>query len=109
VRLVEGFTQPFFANSVMANVGGFLNRRIELLTSGAYSRGAVGFGSDRYTAAQGSARLRVALASFLAIDAEGLVNQHRFDARVVLPGPVSADLNRWAARCNVALWLPLSR
>ena len=109
VRLVEGFMEPFLANSVTANVGGFLSRRLELLTSGAYSRGTVGFGSDRYTAAQGSARLRLALASFVAIDAEGLASQHRFDARIILPGLVFADLNRWAVRCNVALWLPLSR
>jgi hypothetical protein len=109
VRLVEGFTDPFFVNSVTANLGGFLGRRIEVLTSGGYSRGAVGFGSDHYTAAHGSTRLRLALASFVAIDAEGLVNQHRFDDRVNLPGPVPADLNRWAVRCNMALWLPLSR
>jgi hypothetical protein len=109
VQLVEGFAQPFFVNTVMANVGGFLSRRVELLASGGYSEGAIGFSDDRYDTLQGSARLRIALAKFLAIDAEGLTNQYTFTDRLVMPTGVPADLNRWAVRWSVSLWLPLSR
>jgi hypothetical protein len=109
VQLVEGFAEPFFSNTATASLGGFLGRRVELFASGGYSRGVVGFESDTYSALQGSTRLRVALARFLAIDTEGLINQNTFDNRVTIPGTVPTGLNRWAVRCNVALWLPLSR
>ena len=109
VQLVEGFADPFFVNTATASVGGFMGRRVELLASGAYSRGTVGFGSNNYHALEGSARLRLALARFIAIDTEGLINQHAFDNTVALAGVVPPVLNRWAVRCNVALWLPLSR
>lgn len=109
VRLVEGFADPFFENTATASVGGFMGRRVELLTSGGYSRGVVGFESDTYTAVQGSMRLRVALARFLAVDTEGLINRHEFDNRLAIPTVVPPILNRWAVRCRVSLWLPLSR
>jgi hypothetical protein len=109
VRLVEGFSRPFLQNTWSASLGGFLGRRVELLTSGGYSRGSIGSTSDRYRAIQGAARLRLALARYLAIDTEGLINEHHFGGAVVLPGTVTADLNRWSVRCNVTVWLPLSR
>ncbi|MEW5983890.1 MAG: hypothetical protein AB1806_16175 [Acidobacteriota bacterium] len=109
VQLVEGFADPFMVNTVTGSLGGFMGRRVELLASGGYSRGVIGFGADSYDALQGSARLRLALARFLAVDAEALANQYTFAAQVPLPPGVPAALNRWAVRWNVSLWLPLSR
>lgn len=109
VQLVEGFSDPFFSNTVTASLGGFLGRRVEVLTSGGYSQGLIGFGGDTYDAIQGAARLRLALARYLAVDAEGLINQHTLDARYTSPVGVPARLNRWAIRWNVSIWLPLSR
>lgn len=108
-RLVEGFSEVFFENTVSGSFGGFVGRRLEVLTSAGYSRGAVGFGGDRYRAIQGSGRLRLALARYMAVAVEGLLNQHRFDAGVVLPGALAPRLDRWSVRCSLALWLPLSR
>jgi hypothetical protein len=108
-QLVEGFGDPFFVNTVTGSVGGFLGHRVEVLASSGYSRGLVGFGSDRYTSRQSSARLRWALATYLALDAEGLLIDYGFDDVVPVPGAAPANLNRWAVRCNIALWLPLSR
>jgi hypothetical protein len=109
VQLVEGFTAPFLVNTVTASVGGFMGRRVELVSSGGYSSGVVGFGSDRYHAVQGSARLRLALARYVAIDTEGLTNQYLFNNRIAVPTSLPPQLNRWAVRCSVALWLPLAR
>jgi hypothetical protein len=108
-QLVEGFADPFFVNTVTGSVGGFLGHRVEVLASSGYSRGPVGFAADRYTSRQSSARVRLALAKVLAIDAEGLLLQYGFGAGVPVPGTVPANLDRWAVRCNLAWWLPLSR
>jgi hypothetical protein len=108
-QLVEGFSNPFLVNTGTASVGGFMGHRVEWLASGAYSKGVVGFGSDRYEALQGSTRLRLGLVKYLAIDVEGLMNKYSFGSQVAIPGTVPADLNRWAVRCNIALWLPFSR
>ncbi len=109
VQLVEGFAEPFFVNTVRASVGGFLGRRVEVLAEGGYSEGVIGFTADRYDAAQGSARLRMALTRFLAVDAEGLMNQYVFDNAGTVPAGVPPTINRWAVRWSVSLWLPLSR
>jgi hypothetical protein len=66
-------------------------------------------GGDHYSSRQGSARIRLALAKYMAVDAEGLLVQYLFGDAVPIPGGVPADLDRWAVRCNIALWLPLSR
>ena len=108
-QLVEGFADPFFVNTVTGSVGGFLGHRVEVLASSGYSMGLVGFGSDDYRSVQGSARLRWALARYLALDAEGLLVNYQFDSVVPVPGTAPAKLDRWAVRCNIALWLPLSR
>jgi hypothetical protein len=108
-RLVEGFGDPFFENTVSASLGGFLSRRVELLTSGGYSRGEVGFTSDRYTVVQGSARLRLAIGRYLAANAEGLVYRYDFDDNVARPDQMLQSQNRWSVRCNLTVWLPLSR
>jgi len=108
-QLVEGFSNPLFVNTATGSLGGFLGRRVELLTSGAYSRGVVGFTRDPYWAVQGSARMRLAVARFVAIDVEGLMARHSFDSRIVLPAGLPSQLNRWSVRFNVALWLPLFR
>lgn len=107
VRLVEGFLDPFLDNTASGSVGGFLGRRVEVLTTGGYSRGVVGFSAERYEAVQGSARLRLVLARYLAVDVEGLTARHTFDETVTVPGAFPRDLNRWAIRCNVSVWLPL--
>jgi len=109
VRLVEGFADPFFVNTATGSIGGFLGRRVEVLAMSAYSRGPVGYGLDRYTSRESSARMRLALAKALAIDAEGLLIQYGFSDGVPVPGTVPANLDRWAVRCNIAWWLPLSR
>jgi len=108
-QLVEGFTDPFLANTVAGSLGGFLGHRLEVLLSSGYSRGWVGVGGDHYSSRQGSARIRLALAKYMAVDAEGLLVQYLFGDAVPIPGGVPADLDRWAVRCNIALWLPLSR
>jgi hypothetical protein len=108
-QLVEGFREPFFVNTVTGSLGGFLSHRVEVLASSGYSRGPVGFGSGRYDSRQSSARLRWALARHFAVDAEGLLVQYGFGTQVMVPGTVPASLDRWAVRCNLAWWLPLSR
>jgi hypothetical protein len=108
-QLVEGFADPFFVSTVQASLGGFAGRRLELNLASGYSRGTQGFTSQRYNTVQGSARVRLALARFVAVDTEALVNRQDFDRRIVMPGAVPSQLDRWSVRCNVAIWLPLSR
>lgn len=108
-QLVEGFADPFFVNTITGSLGGFLGHRVEVLAASGYSKGPVGFGANRYNSRQSSARLRWGLAKYVAIDAEGLMVNYDLGDAVTVPGTVPAVLDRWAVRCNVAVWLPLSR
>jgi hypothetical protein len=109
LQLVEGFGNPFFVNTASASLGGFMGRRVELLTTGGYSWGRMGFGSETYSAVQGAMRLRLALARFLSIDTGAYVMQNQFDTLAAAPGALPASMNRWAIRTNVSVWLPLAR
>ena len=108
-QLIEGFVDPLFVNTATASLGGFAGRHVELLASSGYSRGVVALSSERYSALQGSGRIRIALARYLAIDTEGIVYKQDFDQQIALPSQFPPQVKRWSVRCNVALWLPLSR
>jgi hypothetical protein len=109
VQLIEGFATPFYTDTVSASLGGYAGRRVELLASSGYSRGSAGALRGGFTLLQGAARMRLAVARFLAVDAEGLYYKHDFDEAILaLPG-LGRRLTRYAVRVNVTVWLPLSR
>ncbi len=109
VQVVEGFSAPLLANTITASAGGFAGRRVELLASGGYSAGEIGFAGNSYRVFQGSTRLRLALSRFLALDGEALVYDHRFARNSVALAQFPDQLDRWTVRLNLTWWLPLSR
>jgi hypothetical protein len=109
VQVVEGFTAPFLSDGVTASLGGLVGRRVEILTSGGYSTGDVGFDGQHYDVVQASARLRVALSRFAAIEAEGLAYKYNFSASDVAVTPIGTDYTRNAVRIQLTIWVPFAR
>jgi hypothetical protein len=109
VQLVEGFANPFFADTVTPSLGGYLTRRIQLSTGAGYSVGQVGLVGNRYRAMQASARLQVAATRFAAVDAQYLFYRYGFDDGIELFGGLRQSMDLSSVRINLTLWLPLFR
>lgn len=111
VGFVDGFPQPFFADSFAASLGGIVDRRVELSFAGSYSTGHLGLSvsSNKNENYNSSARVRVALSHYAAISGEYLFYHYRFDQPTALPQGFPPSLNRQGARIGLDLWLPLIR
>jgi hypothetical protein len=108
---VDGLQQPFFSDSMAVNLGGTVNRRVQLSFDGGYSTGQMGFPasssqSDNYN---GSARTTVALSRRATISGEYFFYHYRFGQATALPAGVPTRLDRQGVRLVFNLWLPLIR
>jgi hypothetical protein len=108
LELLEGAAQPFFSDTANLGLSGYIGRRVDLLASGGYSFGNIGFGQDRYQHVQGSFRVRMALSRYLAMDAQYLYYHHDLGAVFFFP-QFPPRIDRQAVRVNMTLWLPFVR
>jgi hypothetical protein len=69
-EFVIGFPAPLLNDSVDAGLGGQLALRVKWSASGGYSRGTVGYGSDKFTGASATSRLDIAITRSLAAYAQ---------------------------------------
>jgi hypothetical protein len=108
---VDGFPQPFFADSVAIDIGGHAARRVDLSMGGGFSMGDMGFltGTSSTEKIGTSARVRVALNRSAAVSSEYMFYRYRFDDLLVLPAGVPPKLHRQGIRIGLDLWLPLVR
>ena len=111
IGFVEGFEQPFFADTVGVDVRGFLSPRVELFLAGSYSKGELGLagGSNRHETVNTAARLRVALSRHAAVSAESVMYRYRFDHTSLLPASIPPTLERYGVRVGLDFWLPVVR
>lgn len=110
VGYVEGFSQPFFSDSVSADLNGHVSRRLEFNALAGYSTGEIGFvASSNYDTYRGSLRLRFALSRLLATYGEYFYYHYEFPPHVSLPAGLPRSLDRQGARVGLSFWLPLLR
>jgi hypothetical protein len=110
-QYVQGFTDPLFADSITASVGGFLAPRSRLNASASYSRGDVGIGIPNrgYDTSVGIVSYQFALARWGALFADYIFYHYVFVEGVPLPPGMNRGQDRQSVRGGVTLWLPLIR
>jgi opacity protein-like surface antigen len=111
LQFVEGFPDPFFADSVSAIATGFLGSRSRLNFSAAYTNGQMGItiNARPYTTASGVASYQVALSRSIAVFTEYDYYHYRFDPSVQLPFGMSRSMDRQSVKVGLNLWAPLLR
>ena len=111
VQYVQGFSSPFFSDSVSANLSGFAGPRSRLNFTAAYSSGQVGIATSGqgYSTYSGVAGYQVAMGRFMALFADYNYYHYVFDPTVALPAGMNRGLNRQSVRVGVNLWVPLLR
>jgi hypothetical protein len=100
LQLLQGLGQPYYGNSVNANLHGGLTKRLDLSMNAGYSQGAIGIDarSRGYDTGGGSVRLRYALSRQLGLSVEYLRTQYNFASGAVLPSGVIRVLDRNSVR-----------
>jgi hypothetical protein len=107
LQYVQGFSAPFFSDSAVVSLAGFLNRRAEARLTGFYSRGTVGLGSgDAYDISSANAGLRFALSASVALYTTYVFHQYAFSEPVDLPQGFARRLVRHGARAGLTVWAP---
>ena len=103
-----GYTAPFFTDSVVGSVGGYLSRRLDLSFSAGYSTGSTGVTVQvPYSSRMGSAQIRYALTQSAALTANYFRYFYQFDSPDALPEGVLQKNDRHAFRVGISFWLPL--
>jgi hypothetical protein len=109
LELVGGFTDPFFADSVTANVTGNASRRVKLIGSAGYANGNLGLGTNAngYESIQGSMRVDVAVARRLTLFSNYFYYHYLFDRGIALPEGVGRGLSRHGVRAGLTFDIPV--
>jgi hypothetical protein len=102
-----GFPAPILSDSVNADIGGLVNRRVRWATGAGYSRGSIGFGdSGNFATYTGASRFQFALTERL-----GLYGQYAYYRYRVPAGSTAAEsvprFARQTATAGLTLWLPI--
>jgi hypothetical protein len=107
--LVEGFSEPFFADSLALKVIGNASRRVQLIASAGYANGDLGLGSraNAYESLQGTGRIEIPLSRRLVLFADYVYYNYLFDRSIALPKGVSRGLDRQGVRAGLKLRIPV--
>jgi hypothetical protein len=105
----EVLAQPVFSDSLIAGVGGFVNRRVQFAANGGFSVGDVGLNSakSRYSTYNANASLTTAITRHIGVVVDYLYYRYGFDDTRVLPLGYPSDLNRHDIRAYATLWAPV--
>jgi hypothetical protein len=106
---IQGFQAPVFTGAYSVGANGFLNRRVDLSLSAAYSTGeGVYTGTpSQFKTYTGDARLRYAVTRMWAAYVEYLYYYYDFNQSLVLPVGLPPGLTRNGLRTGVMLWIPM--
>jgi len=107
--VLDGLSEVYQGDQVMAGIGGLLTRRIDLSVSAGSVSGAVGLGERNFNTALGSVRLRAALTQKLALFAQYFYYQYSFANDIAAQLIVAPELERQGFRAGLSVWLPLIR
>jgi opacity protein-like surface antigen len=106
----EGFTEPFLAQAVSADVQGLLSRRLRFSASTSYSRGLIGARSaDRFDSTSANAGLQYGLTRYLAAYVNYVYYQYGFDTVVTIDPRFPQRLQRNGVRFGLSTAIPLIR
>jgi hypothetical protein len=110
LQYVDGFDRPLFGDGVTTGFNGMLSRRMELVVRGNYTSGTVGLSpqAPRFESVFASARLRKAMSRRLAGYVEGLFYHYEFQEDALRPPGLPPSFDRFALRCGLSLWVPLT-
>jgi hypothetical protein len=111
LQYVQGFSGPFFSDSVSAGLSGYVNARGRLSLSAAYSSGQVHpvGTSQGYGTYSGQAGYQLAVGRYLAVSADYSYYHYLFDQAATLPVGMNQGVNRQSIRVGLNIWLPLLR
>jgi hypothetical protein len=111
IQYTQGFTDPFFSNSVSGSVTGFVAAWVQLTFSSGYNNGSVGVTvtGRRYDTATASASAQFALTRWVALSANYGYYHYLFDQSVTLPAALAQGQDRNSVSVGMNLWLPLLR
>lgn len=111
VRFVDLLLEPVLSDSVDANLGGLVSRRVQVQSGVRVSIGTIGFGStsrnSSYDTYQATANFSVALTRSLQLGTTYSFFHYTFDDAAVLPVGVAQDVDRQSVRVYMSLWAPL--
>jgi hypothetical protein len=105
----DGATRPFFADTVAANISGYLTGRVSVRLQPAYAHGVVGFSgaTNSYNSGSNTTRLEMAISHHLALYLEHFIYRYQFANGVGLPPLLSQSVDRQGVRLGLTLWTPL--
>jgi hypothetical protein len=111
LEYVAQLSEPVFATGFSADVGGFIARRIDVLASVRYSRGASALNRDvlRFDTYGSDLRIRYALMRSLAAYGQYLYYFYDFTGNAQLPTGIPSGLERNGVRAGLTLWVPAVR
>jgi hypothetical protein len=105
----DGATRPFFADTVAANISGYLTDRVSVRLQPAYAHGVVGLSGETnaYNSASSTTRLEMAISHHVALYVEHFYYRYRFASGVGLPPLLTSSVDRQGARVGLTVWTPL--
>jgi hypothetical protein len=109
---VHSFSQPFFSDSVGAELSGLVTRRTEFVINASGSLGEVGFqstGDNGYESYSATSQLTFALTRNLALTASYAYYLYTFESGVDLPIGLARDVERQNVQLALRTWIPLYR
>jgi hypothetical protein len=112
VSMIEGFPQPFFADSLAAYATGSVSERVSLYLTGGYSKGELGLTASATPTNMfdAMARLRVTMTRLFALSGQYVFYRYQFDGTTgLLPLGIPSQLNRQGLRFGVDIYLPFIR
>ena len=109
LQYVVGVSDVFFADRVMAGIGGYFGRRVDLRAATDYSTGGLRLSTRQrgYNSQASTARLRVAVSRHLAAQVEYLYYRFLFPDTVTLPTGTPSRDTRHSVRVGLTTWFPL--
>jgi hypothetical protein len=110
ITTIDAVRRPLVANTMTADVSGYLGSRTSVTISPVITWGAdVADPSQTFQSSTSVARAQTAVARHWAIYAEYVHYDHRFAALKSLPPGLASDLRRSGVRAGLTLWKPLER
>ncbi|MCC7044049.1 MAG: hypothetical protein IT183_09305 [Acidobacteria bacterium] len=109
VGFVDALVQPTFSDSISANLGGLLSRRVSVNAGTGASFGSIGLSANanRYRAVRASVGTQVALSRTLGLGLGYAYYRYRFDMGANLPSGIGTRHNRHSVQLTLGFWLPL--
>lgn len=109
VAFLDGLSEPFEGDRIVASLGGFLNRRTDVMASAGYVSGSFGMSRRNFSTALANARIRTSLTPNVSLFAQYFYFQYDFSSSLADRLVVAPHLERQGLRGGLTVWLPLTR